>query len=176
MENLIIIGLMVITVLFLITQIKFTNRRTDHDLQQRSADHHYNVMGATKFVNEISTLSDDSTSADNDPAWTEEEEDLQRYAISTSDNSLAQGVTFEELSSADAFLYNQTADQIQHEAAARVFRQLQGTDLFNLLQNSSEGAAEKISTLLDKVFKEESQITAEVQKNSWDDFDIEEFI
>jgi hypothetical protein len=44
------------------------------------------------------------------------------------------------------------------------------------LKNSSKGAAQKISMLMDKVFKQESQVTAEVQKNSWDDFDIEEFI
>ncbi|MBF6643934.1 MULTISPECIES: hypothetical protein [Chryseobacterium] len=204
METLIIIGLMVIILLILTKRYKITIKRKDTELKQLPNKQQENVMGTAKFSNHqsvrsdiedlqtkqsealitvsdplIPTIVDEALQKDDhndDSSWTEEEEELKRYGMSTTDNSLAQGVTFEELGATDAFLRNDNIEINHNETAAKVLHQLQGTDLFNLLKNSSKGAAQKISMLMDKVFKQESQITAEVQKNSWDDFDIEEFI
>src|SRR5690606_1602434 len=84
----------------------------------------------------------------NIPDFEEEEEEWNRYGISGSDDSLAQGVTFDELSTVGALLQKDNLEQSQKETAVTLVQKLHGTELLSLLENSIEGASQKIAELL----------------------------
>ena len=113
----------------------------------------------------------------NKPDFEEEEEEWNRYGISGGYNSLAQGVTFEELSSVGALLQKENLEQYQKETAAAVFQRLQGTELFCLLENSIEGASRKIAALLDSTLSSETKDrSSALRKNELERFDIGDFV
>ncbi|HBN6702626.1 TPA: conjugal transfer protein TraD [Elizabethkingia anophelis] len=111
------------------------------------------------------------------PDLEEEEEEWNRYGISGGDNSLAQGVTFEELSSVGALLQKENLEQSQKETAVDIVQRLQGTELFSLLENSIEGASRKIAELLDSTLSSEMEAgSSTLRKSDLGDFDIGEFV
>lgn len=111
------------------------------------------------------------------PDFEEEEEEWNRYGISGGDNSLAQGVTFEELNSVGALLQKENLEQSQKETAVDIVQRLQGTELFSLLENSIEGASRKIAELLDSTLSSETETgSSTLRKNDLSDFDIGEFV
>jgi hypothetical protein len=113
----------------------------------------------------------------NMPDLEEEEEEWNRYGIFGGDNSLAQGVTFEELSSVGALLQKENLEQSQKETAVDIVQRLQGTELFSLLENSIEGASLKIAELLDSTLSSETETgSSTLRKNDLSDFDIGEFV
>ncbi|WP_026712921.1 hypothetical protein [Flavobacterium daejeonense] len=113
----------------------------------------------------------------NIPDLEEEEEEWKRYGISGGDNSLAQGVTFEELSSVGALLQKENLEQSQKETAVDIVQRLQGTELFSLLENSIEGASRKIAELLDSTLSSETETgSSTLRKSDLSDFDIGEFV
>ncbi|WP_446681833.1 conjugal transfer protein TraD [Chryseobacterium scophthalmum] len=113
----------------------------------------------------------------NIPNLEEDEEEWNRYGISGGDNSLAQGVTFEELSSVGALLQKENLEQSQKKAAVDIVQRLQGTELFSLLENSIEGASRKIAELLDSTLSTETEAgSSTLRKSDLSDFDIREFV
>jgi len=113
----------------------------------------------------------------NMPDLEEEEEEWNRYGISGGDNSLAQGVTYDELSSVGALLQKDNLEQAQKETAVAIVQRLQGTELFSLLENSIEGASRKIAELLDRTLSTESDDgSSSLRKSGLGDFDIGEFV
>ena len=113
----------------------------------------------------------------NMPDLEEEEEEWNRYGISGGDDSLAQGVTFDELSSVGALLQKDNLEQSQKETAVAIVQRLQGTELFSLLENSIEGASQKIAELLDSTLSSETETgSSTLRKNDLSDFDIGEFV
>ena len=113
----------------------------------------------------------------NMPDLKEEEEEWNRYGISGDDNSLAQGVTFEELSSLGALLQKENLEQSQKDTTVDIVQRLQGTELFSLLENSIEGASQKIAELLDSTLSSETEAGSfTLRKNDLNDFDIGEFV
>jgi hypothetical protein len=112
----------------------------------------------------------------NVPDFGDDEEEWDRYGISGGDNSLAQGVTFDELSAVGALLQKEKLEQPQKETAVAIVQRLQGTELFSLLENSMEGASKKIAALLDSTLSEKGDGSSTLRKNSLGDFDIGEFI
>ncbi|MGO1245560.1 MAG: conjugal transfer protein TraD [Sphingobacterium sp.] len=113
----------------------------------------------------------------NIPDLEEEEEEWNRYGISGGDNSLAQGVTFDELSSVGALLQKENLEQAQKETAVAIVQRLQGTELFSLLENSIEGASRKIAELLDSTLSSETEAASStLRKDDLSDFDIGEFV
>ena len=113
----------------------------------------------------------------NMPDLEEEEEEWNRYGIFGGDNSLAQGVTFEELSSVGALLQKENLEQSQKETAVDIVQRLQGTELFNLLENSMEDASRKIAELLDSTLSSETEAgSSTLRKSDLSDFDIGEFV
>jgi len=114
----------------------------------------------------------------NQPDFEEEEEEWNRYGISGGDNGFAQGVTFEELSSVGMLLQQEKLESSQKETAIAIVQKIQGTDLFSLLENSMEGAAQKIAALLDSGVpgKEMDSGSSNLRKNNINDFDIGEFV
>jgi len=112
----------------------------------------------------------------NMPDFEEEEEEWNRYGISAGDDSLAQGVTYDELSSVGALLQKEKLEQAQKETAIAIVQKLQGTELFSLLENSIEGASRKIAMLLDSSLSEVDSGSSTLRKNDLGDFDIGEFV
>ncbi|MFW0738819.1 conjugal transfer protein TraD [Flavobacterium sp. T12S277] len=112
----------------------------------------------------------------NIPDFEEEEEEWNRYGISTGDDSLAQGVTYDELSSVGVLLQKEKLEQAQKETAIAIVQKLQGTELFSLLENSIEGASRKIAMLLDSSLGENDSGSSTLRKNDLGDFDIGEFV
>ena len=113
----------------------------------------------------------------NIPDFEEEEEEWNRYGISSSDNGFAQGVTFEELSSVGMLLQQEKLESSQKETAIAIVQKIQGTELFSLLENSIAGASSKIAKLLDSSLSSETEISSStLRNNDLDDFDIGEFV
>ncbi|QGN24283.1 conjugal transfer protein TraD [Elizabethkingia anophelis] len=113
----------------------------------------------------------------NMPDLEEEEEEWNRYGISGGDDSLAQGVTYDELSSVGALLQKENLEHFQKETAVAIVQKLQGTELFSLLENSIEGASRKIAELLDSTLSSETETgSSTLRKSDLNDFDIGEFV
>ena len=107
----------------------------------------------------------------------EEEEEWNRYGISSGDNGFAQGVTFEELSSVGMLLQKEKLEPSQKETAVAIVQKIQGTELFTLLENSMESASRKIAELLDgSLFSETDAGSSTLRKNDLENFDIGEFV
>jgi len=113
----------------------------------------------------------------NMPDLEEEEEEWNRYGISSEDNGFAQGVTFEELSSVGMLLQKEKLEQSRKETAVAIVQKIQGTELFTLLENSMESASRKIVELLDgSLFSEADAGTSFLRKDDLEDFDIGDFV
>lgn len=113
----------------------------------------------------------------NMPDLEEEEEEWNRYGISGGNDSLAQGVTYDELSSVGALLQKENLEQPQKETAIAIVQRLQGTELFSLLENSIEGASRKIAELLDSTLSSETEVgSSTLRKSDLEGFDIGEFV
>lgn len=113
----------------------------------------------------------------NIPDFEEEEEEWNRYGIFGGNDGFAQGVTFEELSTVGMLLKKEKLEPSQKETAVAIVQKLQGTELFNVLENSMESASRKIAELLDgSLSSETNSSSSTLRKNDWEDFDIGEFV
>ena len=113
----------------------------------------------------------------NMPDFGEEEEEWNRYELSDGDNGFAQGVTFEELNFVGILLQKEKLEQSQKETAIAIVQKIQGTELFSLLENSIEGASQKIAELLDSTLTSETEASSSnLRKSDLEDFDIGEFV
>lgn len=113
----------------------------------------------------------------NMPDFEEEEEEWSRYGISGRNDGFAQGVTFEELSSAGMLLQKNKLEPSQKETVVAIVQKIQGTELFSLLENSIESASRKIAELLDGSLSSETDAgSSTLRKNDLSDFDIGEFV
>ncbi len=110
----------------------------------------------------------------NMPDLEEEEEEWNRYGISGGDDGLAQGVTFEELSSVGALLQKEELEPAQKETAIAIVQKVQGTELFSLLEDSMENASRKIAELLDSTLSTDTEDSSSTLRKS--EFDIRNFI
>ena len=113
----------------------------------------------------------------NVPDLAEEEEELNRYRASGSDDGFAQGVTFQELNNVGVLLQKEKLEPAQKETAIDIVQRLQGTELFSLLESSMEGASRKIAELLDSTLTTEPEDSPpNLRKSDLSDFDIGDFV
>jgi hypothetical protein len=113
----------------------------------------------------------------NVPDFENEEEEWNSYGTSDGDNGFAQGVTFEELSTVETLLKKEKMRPSQKETATVLLQKIQGTELFDLLENSIEDASQKIAKLLDGTLSSETDSGSSfLHKNDLEDFDIGEFV
>lgn len=114
----------------------------------------------------------------NQPDFEEEEEEWKKYSTPGENSGLAYGVNFEELSSVEYFLKNEDhSESFQTKTVSAIVQKLYGTELFNLLENSIDGASQKIAELLDNSFDTETQDgSSNLQKGDFDEFDIGKYI
>lgn len=106
----------------------------------------------------------------------EEEEEWKRLGVTVDGTKLAQGATFEELSEAGRLLRSDDLQPAQKVAAVALVQKIHGTELFDLLENSVEGASKKIAELLDLSFSENTASLSPLTTNNLTEFDINEFI
>lgn len=203
MESIIIICLMVVILLLVADQFRFTISRKDKESEKDTKEYQHDVIGATKSKSHLSVDSEDEkifndhipTASVDEPdtmnsdhlienddirdldesRWIDEEEEFQRYALSNTDRGLAQGVTFEELGAVDVLLKNETTDQNRKEKVSNILRRLQGTELFDLLENSMQDASQKMRALLENTFSDHLPNSTD-QDQAVKDFDIGDFI
>lgn len=113
----------------------------------------------------------------NVPDFENEEKEWNSYGISDGDNGFTQGVTFEELSTVKTLLKKGKMRPSQKHTATVLFQKIQGTELFDLLENSIEDASQKIAKLLDGTLSLETDSGSSIlRKNDLEDFDIGEFV
>ncbi len=107
----------------------------------------------------------------------EDEEEGQRQGFPGTDNGFATGVTFDELMTVGALLEQDILEPELQQKAVDIVQRIQGTELFSLLENSMEGASQKIAELLDKSLPTGADFSS---SNLWnrdlEGFDIEEFV
>jgi hypothetical protein len=113
----------------------------------------------------------------NMPDFEQEEEEWNRYGISSADDGFAQGVTFEELSSVGMLLQKDKLEPSQQETAIALVQKIHGTELFSLLENSIESASRKIAELLDGSLSSEKYSDSSYLRNiDLNEFDIGEYV
>lgn len=112
-------------------------------------DIEYDISENVNLLNPQEQPENDFSS---EPDFTEEEEEWKKYRIIGEDNSFAQGVTFEELSTVEMFVKQNSFTASQKETAAAIVQKTYGTDLYTLLENSMENDSPKIALLLDNFF------------------------
>ncbi|MDV4042968.1 conjugal transfer protein TraD [Elizabethkingia anophelis] len=111
------------------------------------------------------------------PDLYEEEKALRGDGFFDDHNGLAQGVTFEELGTAEMLLKKEKLEPSQKDAAVAIVQKIHGTELFDLLENSVEDASRKITLLLDGIHLPETGSGSSIlPRNSFKDFDVKDFI
>lgn len=113
------------------------------------------------------------------PDLLEEEDEWDQYREPNGEEGfgLAEGVTFEELTTIGTLLQQDELAPSDEREAVAIARKIQGTELFELMENSIENASQKIALLLDKGISIETDPGSSTMRNgSIDDFDISEFM
>lgn len=106
----------------------------------------------------------------------EDEEDWYNQSNSEIESGFATGVTFQELRTAGQLLQEETLEPNLEQQAVDIIQKIQGTELFNLLENSLGDASKRIAHLLSQsTSDDESQISFK-GKNDAEGFDIGEFV
>jgi len=74
-------------------------------------------------------------------------------------------------------LQKEELEPAQKETAIAIVQKIQGTELFNLLENSMQDASRKIAELLDSTLSSETEAgSSNLRKSDLSDFDIGEFV
>ncbi|MBV8326708.1 hypothetical protein [Chryseobacterium sp.] len=107
--------------------------------------------------------------------WEQQDEDW-KYQDSTIESGFATGVTFQELSTAGQLLQQDLLEPDLAQQAVDIVQKIQGTELFDLLENSLGDASKRIADLLSASISKDDQIISSERSNSSDSFDIGEFV
>lgn len=111
------------------------------------------------------------------PGLEDEEEEWNGYGEESGDNGFATGVTFDELSTVGALLQQDVLEPALQKKAANIVQRIQGTELFSLLENSMEGASQKIAALLNRSLSAGMDFSSSTLRNKdLEGFDIGEFV
>lgn len=93
------------------------------------------------------------------------------------DDRFGQGVSLNELIKVGNLLQHNSVDELQEKETVEVMLKMQGTEIFDMMQRSIEGSAQKIAILLDKSLAQNINIDkVENPGNDIDSFDIGNFI
>lgn len=92
------------------------------------------------------------------------------------DDRFVQAVSVEELTKVGKLLQQDSLDTVQERETAGIIQKIEGTEFFNMMRDSIDGASQKIAKLLDKSISEEKSDIPKDNPNALDDFDIVDFI
>lgn len=107
--------------------------------------------------------------------WDDEEEDWQYQDDSKIESGFATGVTFQELSTAGQLLQQDVLKPDLEQQAVDIIQKIQGTELFDLLENSLGDASKRIASLLSSSISNDDEISFK-RKDDAEGFDIGEFV
>ncbi|WP_276836005.1 hypothetical protein [Chryseobacterium cucumeris] len=110
----------------------------------------------------------------NDELEQEDEDGL--YENSIIESGFATGVTFQELSTVGQLLQQDLLEADLEQQAVEIIQKIQGTELFDLLENSLGEASNRIGSLLRESIPDDDKIISSKRSNSSDSFDIGEFV
>lgn len=105
--------------------------------------------------------------------WTELEADDDGQP---EDDRLALGVSVEELMRVGDLLRRDHLSEVQESQTAEIIQKIQGTELFEAMQSSMQGASQKIARLLDKSMSENQLGAVQVKNKGTEQFDIGDFL
>jgi len=108
--------------------------------------------------------------------WEDEEEDWQYQDDSKIESGFATGVTFQELSTAGQLLQQDVLEPDLKQKAVHIIQKIQGTELFDLLENSLDDASKRIAALLSKSISNEDGKISFKRTDDADGFDIGDFL
>jgi hypothetical protein len=92
------------------------------------------------------------------------------------DDRFVQAVSVNELTKVGNLLQQDTLNISQEKETTEIIQKIEGTEFFTMMQQSIEGASEKIARLLDKsLLEKHTNIPKEDQNNVLDNFDIGDF-
>lgn len=207
MEQLIIIGLLLVIILLLwdkkLTNLHPREKSTkahltmpsimgktkieERKLQPSDADQgqgESNVHNVNNFDSETEEVVLENTASkkelddilvkNND--WEDEEEDWQYQDDSNIESGFATGVTFQELSTAGQLLQQDVLKPDLKQQAVHIIQKIHGTELFDLLENSLDGASKRIAVLLSQSISDEDEEISFKRKDNAEGFDIGEFV
>lgn len=92
------------------------------------------------------------------------------------DDRLAQGVSLEELMRVGDLLKQDHLSEVQENQTAKIIQKIQGTEFFDEMQSSIQGASQKIARLLDKSLSENQLGDVQVKDKGTEQFDIGDFL
>ncbi|MFN1217675.1 hypothetical protein ACKW6Q_11970 [Chryseobacterium kwangjuense] len=141
-----------------------SNFTAQDNFESETEDEYDNVAGA-KNLDDILVRNDEL----------EQENEDWKYENSTIESGFATGVTFQELSTVGQLLQEQVLEPGLQQQAVGIIQKIQGTELFDLLENSLEDASKRIASLLNASISED-EVTLSKQTHSLDGFDIGEFV
>ncbi|MBD3905392.1 hypothetical protein NAL32_12770 [Chryseobacterium sp. Ch-15] len=205
MEKIIIISLIIIVVILLDRKFSINISRKDNDIKTtkitsvigdtkqierqplpidaNERQYEFPLPAKDNFESEIKEEELDDVGSFRDPSKIlvknedlEQEDEDWKYEQSKVESGFATGVTFQELSIAGLLLQEEVLEPNLEQRAVNIIQKIQGTELFDLLENSLGDASKKIAILLSGSILNEDMILSSKRSNSSDDFDIGEFV
>lgn len=140
--------------------------QTEDNFELETREAEFDTMGQTKNLDDILVKNDE---------WKQENEDW-KYENSTIESGFATGVTFQELSTVGQLLQQDVLKPDLERQAVHIIQKIQGTELFDLLENSLGDASKRIAILLRESISNDDQTVFSKHKKSADGFDIGEFV
>ncbi|AKK71336.1 hypothetical protein OK18_00610 [Chryseobacterium gallinarum] len=92
------------------------------------------------------------------------------------DGHFTQGVSLEELMRVGDLLKQDHLNEVQENQTAEIIQKIRGTELFDAMQSSIQGASQKIARLLDKSLSENQLGDVQVKYKGPEQFDIGDFL
>ncbi len=92
------------------------------------------------------------------------------------DARFSQGVSLEELLTVGKLLQQNDLESEQQNKVIDVMQKIQGTDLYNVLENTIEGASQRVAMLLDRTLDSKNLNDVAPSEGQLDDFDIGNFL
>lgn len=92
------------------------------------------------------------------------------------DGRFTQGVSLEELMRVGDLLKQDHLNEVQENQTAEIIQKIRGTELFDAMQSSIQGASQKIARLLDKSLAENQLGDVQVKYKGPEQFDIGDFL
>lgn len=106
----------------------------------------------------------------------EQENEDWKCENSTIESGFATGVTFQELSTAGELLQQDVLEPDLEQQAVDIIQRIHGTELFDLLENSLGDNSKRIANLLNQSVLNNADSTASNYKGGVEGFDIGEFV
>lgn len=106
----------------------------------------------------------------------DEEEDWQYQDDPQIESGFATGVTFQELSTAGQLLQQDLLEPDLEQQAVHIIQKIQGTELFDLLENSLGDASKRVANLLSQNISNEDEYISFKRKDDAESFDIGDFV